>query len=375
MTPGLRGPRFALPYALLMLGLAFALAMWAARAAYAAPPAEVVSIRGVVAGDYTFTDADAGSSNTFFLSRAELGTRWSWSAAAALDLQIEAVRSASPESLFGVDGNALVLALARAYVDLTPELGPGHLELRLGLVPDPLAATIEDAYRLRLLRDVLLVGGGFGWRSDLGLSVGWREAADRVSIVAQVTNGEGPRELELDRSKDLLALAVVVPWRADMWGDDASLRLALGYRHGTRGVASIAHDRLSFLAAFVHPSLGAGVEGHLAWGFADRADRDALGIGVWLFGAPWDVLGAAARLDWRRLDLDVGDSDEVVVDAAVIVDLGLLAEARPQRLRLRVGGRFLRVGGSAAAVPGLATTSDADSFLVTLEAAADTGLD
>ena len=332
----------------------------------AEPPTEVRA--RVIAGPSWTRSADDARTD-FTLSKAELGARLALGPHLALDAQVDAVRSASPSSLFGVSGNALVLVLSRAYGEVALDLGPGRLEARMGLVPDPVVDAVEDAQGLRVMADPLAESGAFHWRSDIGATLGWRGLDDRLALTLAVTTGEGARDVELDDAKDLLVLARGDLWTGRLFDAPARLRLAAGYRVGTRGIASVDDDRAFALAALLSQRLGLGLEAHLAFGYDARADREVRGLGAWVRAMPWEVMGFGLRLDWMQLDAAVTGSDRVVVEAGVIADLAAAFGIADRTFRLFAGWRGERVGASAAAVTGLQSTSDADSLLLVLEVA------
>jgi len=86
---------------------------------------------------------DSDTSSRFDLDALELGLIADWNKTFRLEAQLDATRSSSPESLFGIDGNSVVFAARRALGALTLPIGPGDLTLSLGILPDPVISTLE----------------------------------------------------------------------------------------------------------------------------------------------------------------------------------------------------------------------------------------
>lgn len=328
-------------------------------------------VYGQVAAGFSGRFADAGDASRFDLGRAEVGLAWLGDAPdAGLVLQLDGVRSADPESLLGVDGNALVLTLSRAFGVVRGRLGDGAVTVtgRLGIVPDPFVAAAEEGYDLRAVASVLADSGGFFDRADLGAGVRVGLLDDAVTLDLAAMNGEGASQLELDDRLNVHAQLEVVPWRPRFLGGEGRLALVAAYRDGTRGAGGARDDRFAAAVTFTHPRLGVGVETALAWGFAQRGDRDALGVAAWARGEIVPrYLGLYARYDWQDLDRAADDAVATRLHVGVTTDLpapdGVLG-----RLRVFVGYRAERFGGSAGAVPGVTAASDADVVLVGIEA-------
>lgn len=106
-------------------------------------------------------------------------------------LRVEAVRSAGPMSLIGVDGNSLILRLAQAYGHAAVHVGPIDIGARFGQVPERWIEQLEKGYDTRgadpLGSDRVLMFD----RADLGATLalsGWK---GRFDVDASFTNGEG----------------------------------------------------------------------------------------------------------------------------------------------------------------------------------------
>lgn len=312
----------------------------------------------------------------FDLGRAELGAAWlATDPDVGAVVQLTLVRSAGPDSLLGVDGDALVAALSRAYAYYRVDLGEaGVVTASLGMLPHAWFASLEPSYDLRAIHPLAADGLDLLPRDDLGVQLAWASPGDRAGVRLAVMNGEGARQVELDANKDLDVVAYGAPWVIGWLGEQGRLLVALGLRRGTRGAGSVTDDRYLAALAFAHPRLGVGVEGVFARGFADRSDRDVYTVAAWSRAEPLpDRLGVYARWELARLDADVASSERSVLDVGVYTELA--ADAPPLgRLRLSLGYRAERFGAAAGAVAGAPEVSDNDTVLLRLEAIAATPL-
>lgn len=313
---------------------------------------------------------ESDTTSRFDLDSLEVGLRVAWGQTFFIDTQLDAVRSASPDSLFGIDGNSILLIARRALVDLRLPLGPGHLRMSLGLLPDPVVTAIETA-DLRILDDALADVGLFLPRSDLGASLRYELAW--ASLTLAVTHGEGARDVERDDRKDAIAMLEVTPVRLEFLGDEAELRLMVSGRTGSRGVGSVAHDHLGAWVALIHPRVNIGLEGHLAWGY-DGRPVDALGVsGTGAFGV-LDGLFLTARYDWLDLDQATEQTSLRTLDLGLMMSLGRLfgpvspeLEALSDHVRLRLAWRHTTADALAAPTPGVPSTGTADLVVLSLE--------
>ena len=312
---------------------------------------------------------------TFALPRAELGggvvyERW------LLGLvRVETIRSASPQSAFGIDGNSLLPRLRLAYAGLRPELTlwsvPLAFELRAGLIPNQWLESVEAHTALRGLGPLLSEDSGALVSSDLGASASVDVADGAFSVAVSIENGEGKAEVEQNPGKDLGVIIATTPVVAVIADDALRVGLLAGWRDGSVGVASGRNHRGLAAAVVSHPRFHVGVEGVWAQGLAGRPDRERLVGGAWAYGVIVDgVVGAFARADVGQ---DVKafvpeDASDLSVSAGAFTDFG-----RPwrdnsvlQRLRLSVAGSVEQRFGTAAVV-GAQEASTAWALHLTLE--------
>jgi len=357
-----------------LLPIVFALSLSDSSAAHAQPRFEP---RARLLTGFTSTHTDTSSTHAFDVDDLELGLRFDWSEVLLLDVQLDAARSSSPESLFGIEGNSLIFVLRRAYGALALPLGPGRLELRLGLLPDPIISIVETSTDLRVIANALADTGGFLPRSDLGLSLGYTTTDRRFGLTLALTNGEGAADVERDTPKDLSLSLSFDPLIFELFDQEARLRILLAGRLGTRGVGSVDHQSASTFMGLVHRRLHLGLEAHYASGYADRAEVKAVGLAATTSFSPLPAFAIVGRLDWLDPDLDLARSNRTTLDVGIVLFVArLLVDLSPDlaaleplvdTVRLRLGWRQTDTDPLAAPTPGLASTGRSNAFVLGLE--------
>lgn len=321
--------------------------------------------------------ADRRRFNEFALDRGELGTQLWWRPHRRFDtgvaVRFEAIRSAGPNSIKGIDGDSLVLRLAQAYGHGAVHLGPIHLGVRLGQIPDRWIEQLEKGYDTRGLEalpsDRVLMFD----RADLGASItasGWR---GRVELDLAITNGEGRAQKELNPGKNTTVIVTVRPLRRDHAKGPIRLALHGLYRDGSLGVGGPAlppgrNHRLAGALTLQSPWAFAGVEYARALGFFANPDTIADVIGVWASGyayAPY--LGLMAKYDHHRADVRVGTSTVRVATVAVFADAFGYPWRNRRRIRLYAGYQHEGYDTGAGPVAG-APVATAHRFLLQLQA-------
>lgn len=333
-------------------------------------PATRLTTYGQVFSSYDRSYSDAGDFNAFRLDRAQLDVGFGWQDWAGAYLSVEGVRSAGPDSLFGVDENSIVARVKYGFGYIDPELGPGVLQVRGGLIPDLWIESVEAGYDLRGLSPLAAEKSGFFDTSDLGASVTYSAWQGLAALRVSMTNGEGRNQVELNEGKNTTFVLDVRPVAVDFWGGEGVLGLHAGWRDGSQGVGQLRAHRGMGAITFRHPRLGAGVEYERALGYLGRGDRVAQSVGAWANAALWHHwLNIFGRYD--RVDTDV-DADDATIDT---IQAGLFGDAfavsrapEARRLRLYVGYRHRSFGANAAPVPGVPEAADADVVFATVEA-------
>ena len=303
--------------------------------ALAASPAIAVEAMG--AGGWVHEAGDGTAHDAFVLDRAKAGVDLG-AGPGGFALRAEAIRSAGPESLAGIDGNSLVLRVERAFGHAGADLGPVRLDGRLGLVPEPFVEAVEGAYELRGVAAAGAEGGGFLPTSDLGATVRAAALDGAVALSLYAQNGEGARDVERNDGTNVGALLAV-----------RALRLDLG-----RGAGAL----------LVLAGASAGVEWIRALGAAGDGDREADGWAAWASGEPLQRhAGVFARVDRVRQALGVDGAHAERVRAGLYANLAPL-EA-PEELRVWLAWDRERFGAAAGPAGG---ALDADRVFVLMSA-------
>lgn len=315
--------------------------------------------------------------NEFALDRGEVGTQLWWRPHRRVDtgvaVRVEAIRSAGPNSVKGIDGDSLIMRLAQAYGHAAVHLGPVHLGVRFGQIPERWIEQVEKGYDTRGLEPLPSDRVMMYDRADLGASLtasGWRGL---VELDLALTNGEGRAQKELNTGKNATLLVTVRPLR--MTHARGPVRLALHglYRDGSYGVAGTEagpgrNHRVAGALTLQSPWAFAGVEYSRAFGFNADPAVVADVVGAWASAyayQPW--LGIAAKYDHHRQDVRLAGSHVDVVTAALFSDVfGYLWRNR-RRIRLYAGYQYEGYGELAGPIAGVPVAT-AHRFLVQLTA-------
>ena len=313
----------------------------------------------------------------FALDRGELGTQlwWRphWRVDTGVALRVEAVRSAGPQSLIGVDGNSLILRLAQAYGHAAVHLGPIDLGVRFGQVPERWIEQLEKGYDTRgadpLGSDRVVMFD----RADLGATLtlsGWK---GRFDVDASFTNGEGRAQLELNQGKNTTIIATARPWRTRHARGPIALAVHGMYRDGSYGVpvagAPGRNHRAGAALTFQSPWAFAGVEYVRAFGFNARPELVSDVIGAWASAyayQPW--VGLMAKYDHVRQDVATAGTQVHVVSAALFSDVFGYSFRNRRRVRLYAGYQYEGYGPNAGPVPGAPEAANTHRFMLQLTA-------
>ncbi len=325
---------------------------------------------GQLFSSYDQDFSDAQNFNEFRLERAQLDVVFAWQKWAGFDIGVEAVRSAGPDSLFGIDQNSIVARFKYGFASATPKLGPGVAQLRAGLIPELWIESVEAGYELRGVSPLAAESSRMFDTSDLGASAGYSAWDGLAQLRISLTNGEGRNQVELNSGKNTTIVLDVRPLTVHFWGGEGVLGLHAGWRDGSQGLGQRRNHRAMAAVTFRHPRLGAGVEYERAFGYLGRGSRDADVFGAWAnVAAVSHWLNIFGRFDHLTTDLDTDSSNVDSLYVGVFTDLlprAALPEAR--RLRLYVGYRHRAFGDNAGPVPGAPAAANVDAVFATVEA-------
>ena len=332
-----------------------------------------ITLGGEVFTGYRHNSVGAQSQSEFRLDRAELGTGMVWTGGDRFDggvtVGLEAVRSAGPQSLIGVDGNSMVVRMLEAYGQAVVHAGPIDIGARVGLVPERWIEQVEKGYDTRGLVPLPSDDGTFFDRSDLGASLtvsGWR---GRAELDLQFVNGEGRAQQELNDGKNTTAMLTVRPLLRRTERGPMTLALHGGYRDGSLGIASLRNHRGAAAVTFASVYAYGGVEYVHALGYGERAGIEANALGVWASAHLWrHYIGASAKYDRVQQELGTDGSNLDRVTAGLFTDAFDYLDRNRRRLRLHLAYQYEGYGDAAGPLPGSADALTTHRFLLQIRA-------
>jgi hypothetical protein len=283
-------------------------------------------------------------------------------------INLEAVRSAGPDSLFGVAGDSLIIRAKHAFAFSQQDLGFGQLTLQMGLVPDPWTQSLEGQYDLRGAAPTLAERAGFFDTSDLGATAQLEALEGRLGLRLAYLNGEGRNQLEQNAGKNLTVVLSGTPLLLEL-GGLLQVNLHAGYRDGSLGAGRAKNHRIFAALTALHPRARGGVEWSEALGYRGRGEVQARLLGAWASGAVLDpYLGLYARYDRVWTDTAVSGAHQQRIEAGLYSDALAQAPASALRLRLYVGYARETFGAAAGPLPGAPALADNHSVRVVVEA-------
>lgn len=242
--------------------------------------------------------------HTFELPRAHASLLASFDIAEAKVL-VEGVRSASEGALLGVGGDSIVLRLREAWGGFTAWK---HLEVRFGLVPTLTIPVFEDFLHLRPLAASAIERVGFGSPADLGVTARGIFPGGYGFVATAFYNGEGYRQRELNRGKNLEVAAEFHPLAAV--ADAAPLTLFGSYVSGSTGTALGRADRIHAGIGWLGDVIRGGIGMTYALGTnEDPAASSVVGTAMLRIIPIERLVFAADAMLWQR---NVDASDDLV---------------------------------------------------------------
>lgn len=331
-----------------------------------------VLVRTDVFAGWRASSIGGAQQSEFRIDRAEVGSGLVWRPLERLHagamIDVEAVRSAGPQSLTGIDGDSLIVRLLDAYGHVAVRLGPIDLGARAGLVPERWIEQVEKGYDTRGIDALPSDRARFFDRADVGFSLtasGWNS---RVDLDLEVVNGEGRAQRERNRGKNTTTIATVRPVVREHAQGPIVLALHGAFRDGSVGLGSAADRRGAAAVTFASPWVYAGFEYVHALGYGGRGDLTANTLGAWVSGRilpRW--LGAFAKYDRTQQDLARAGTAVDSIGVGVFSDVFPHVDRNRRRVRLYAAYQHDGYGRLAAPLPGAPAASDTHRFLIQLE--------
>jgi len=291
----------------------------------------------------------------FVMRELQLAVMVDWKDQVGVVARMEVLRSAQPQSLFGIDGDAYVVRLLQAWAFGRLTFGVFEGELRLGLIKDPWIDLLEVGYVLRDLEPMQSQQGEFFFPSDLGASALLRLWGGMVEFRYTLTNGEGTNRAEQNSGKNTtLTLSLRAP-SFRLLGRKAVIGLHGLYRDGSQGAARIANHRVAAALTFGMRGYSAGVEFVNATGYRGDGDISADGLSAWLSADVWlDKIGVLARFDRLNSNQSVDNAVQQTITAGLYVNaLEPLLGAMFRRFRLYLYYQNITQEENSAPLPGV----------------------
>lgn len=320
----------------------------------------------------------------FLIDRAELGAMYRYGQWGA-ELRLEAIRSSSPGSVMGIDGDSLLLRLKRGWGFGRFQLTPYHsVEVRAGLIPDAYKELLENDYDLRGLAPTMTERARFFDTADIGAMVGWDGWEQRVRLRVELSNGEGRNQVERNNGKNTTIAFTVTPLALRVHRGPLHISIHGAWRDGSLGVGNARNHRLAAGVTFVGPCPRAGFEFVRASGYDGRAEQVAQGWAVWAnsyFATHW--IGGAFRYDSVVPDVDVTGDDVRSrgtrrITAALYSDLfGAVTSEQRTRPPLGLGFSLMRVYAAvewdrfdelAGVLPGSGSAANTTRYMLLIQA-------
>ncbi len=220
------------------------------------------------------------------LSRAEVGLQVGFAsnanatAHALGELRLEAIRSTTPQSGFGVDGDSLVLRVKRARVFGQWHIARATLQAEVGLVADPWMQGLDADPGLRPLLPSVSERDLYQWSSDLGAVVSGQLGPVRATLA--VVNGEGRNFAERNTGKNTTGMIDATLPLGKIAQQPARLWLAAMGRDGSYGPGAARDHRFGAASMLVTSIGSAGIEVVRGLGVAGRGDVTAWASAAWL---------------------------------------------------------------------------------------------
>ena len=256
--------------------------------------AEELIISGEVFNHFKNQSSSAQNFNSFDLERAELGIQSSQDPRWGGELRLEAVRSAGPDSLMGIDGDSFVMRLKRAWGFGKFQSEDWSFTARYGLIPDQWHLMVMRAFPLRSIGPSQGEREGMQETSDLGFCLDLEYQGHRLFM--SLTNGEGRRYQDQNVGKNIL---IGAQFSAELL--NGILHVSTAYRDGSKGPNASRDHRLYLSSVWSSQHLSIGTIGSRAWGLKDRASLTANALQTWI--AAWLIpkyLGAYLNFEWVR---------------------------------------------------------------------------
>ena len=311
---------------------------------------------------------DGPNGDAFELQRALLGLDATLGLGVAA-LELESTRSVSPQSSFGIDGNALVLRVRRAEAGVEATGDSWRVTAVAGVVRHAWIASTETSYRLRGLSEMVSERAGFVDAGDIGASAELGLWDDRLVLGAQLVNGEGRSDVERNDGKSIIGYVRGRVLALDVHRGPLWLDLHVFGQEGSVGAGAARAHRLGTALTFVGPCPSAGMEWVRAWGVQDDASRVGMSVGAWAesrLATRW--IGVHTRYDRIWTDVAFAEAKTHRTTVGLFSDLVEVDATRGRAgLRAYAAYEIERSGDRAGDVAGVQALGNASRLRLVVE--------
>jgi hypothetical protein len=270
----------------------------------AGPPLEVpwgsqrnIQVFGEVFARYAHEKWNEQQARSFDIPRARLGADAVLKGPFAARVLIETVRSAAPGSLYGVDGDSIVLRAREIYGEVrSPQDWPVGLRLRLGLVPTLAITPLEQMWGRRVVAPTAQEASTLLSPADLGASLLVALPRKLGEVALAVVNGEGFTQHEQNAGKNVQARLWLTPLDA-LLPPSLSVKLLAYAEDGSLGPTQARADRYVGGLSVEHTHGAIGVDGTFADGAYGNSVQRARTATAWLRVGPFSGFEAVGRVD------------------------------------------------------------------------------
>lgn len=256
--------------------------------------------------------------HAFRMREFQLSLQMDWKKSLGLAARLEVIRSAQPQSLFGVDGDAYIIRIQQAWAFGRVRWFFLEAEVRLGLIQEPWIELIQEGYILRDIEPLFSQSSDFFSPSDLGLSAHIRLWKGIVELRATLSNGEGTNRDEQNNGKNT---TITLSLRAPSFKlFDRSVRVGLHgiYRDGSKGAARQANHRWGAALTGSMAGYALGVEWLHAQGWRNNGTLAAQLLSIWIAGDVWPQhIGILGRLDRLNTNIEQPQAHQQTITAGV----------------------------------------------------------
>jgi hypothetical protein len=259
-----------------------------------------VTVFGEAFARYSHESWGTSTYRAFDLPRARLGADVEMDRWFGGRVMVETVRSAAPGSLYGVDGDSIVVRAREIYGEArSGDLLPTPLTARFGLVPTLIVSPLEKMWGRRVLSPVLLETAGWESPADLGATLALAFPHRLGEVTVGAFNGEGLTQHEQNDGKNVAASLRLTPLATTLppGPGEQGLQLFFAAENGSLGPAQARANRYVGAVAYEHRYAALGADYSLADGIGGSSAQRGRALSVWGRLGPFAGFEGVFRLD------------------------------------------------------------------------------